>query len=136
MMIRLAFLFLLAASPAFAQSPRQALMAELAAAAKAENPAFAGFSSERGKALYMTPNSGGKPETPSCSACHSDKPNAEGRNVRTGKPIPPMAVSVNAKRFTDREETEKWFGRNCKEVLGRNCTATEKGDFATWLTEQ
>jgi cytochrome c peroxidase len=100
-MIRLAFLFLLAASPAFAQSPRQALMAELAAAAKAENPAFAGFSSERGKALYMTPNSGGKPETPSCSACHSDKPNAEGRNVRTFRRWPFQSmpnVSPTARR--------------------------------------
>jgi cytochrome c peroxidase len=111
-------------------------MAELAAAAKAENPAFAGFSPERGKALYLTPQVGGKPETPACATCHSEKPSAEGRNVRTGKPILPMAVSANAKRFTDREETEKWFARNCKEVLGRACTATEKGDFAAWLIGQ
>jgi hypothetical protein len=126
-------LFLIAVFPAFAQSPREAVMAELTAAAKAENPSFAGFSAERGQALYMNPQTGGKPETPSCASCHSEKPSAEGRNVRTGKPIPPMAVSANAKRFTDREETEKWFGRNCKEVLGRNCTSQEKGDFVTWL---
>jgi hypothetical protein len=135
-MIRFALIFLLATSPALAQSPREALMAELAVAAKAENPAFAGFSPERGKTLYMSQQTGGKPETPSCASCHSEKPSTEGRNVRTGKPIPPMAISANAKRFTDREETEKWFGRNCKEVLGRNCTATEKGDFATWLGGQ
>jgi len=28
----------------------------------------------------------------------------------------------------------KWFRRNCKTVLGRECTAQEKGDILTYLS--
>jgi len=47
-----------------------------------------------------------------------------------------MAVSANPQRFTDMEKVEKWFGRNCNSVLGRDCTPQEKGDVATWLIAQ
>ena len=45
-----------------------------------------------------------------------------------------MAVSVTPERFTDAAKVEKWFGRNCNTVLGRECTALEKGDFITYLS--
>jgi len=28
---------------------------------------------------------------------------------------------------------EKWFKRNCKDVLARECTAQEKADFVAFL---
>jgi hypothetical protein len=28
---------------------------------------------------------------------------------------------------------EKWFKRNCSDVLGRACSAQEKGDLLAWL---
>ena len=69
-----------------------------------------------------------------CAACHTSDPTAEGRHLKTGRAIEPMAVSVNPGRFTDPDEVEKQFGRDCKNVLGRPCTAQEKGDFITFLT--
>ena len=54
--------------------------------------------------------------------------------TRAGKTIEPMAVSASPSRFTDIAKTEKWFGRNCKTVLGRACSAQEKGDFITYLS--
>jgi len=56
--------------------------------------------------------------------------------VKTGKTIEPIAVSANPERFTDVSKTEKWFRRNCKWTLGRECTPQEKGDLLTWLGGQ
>jgi hypothetical protein len=44
-----------------------------------------------------------------------------------------MAPSVNPARFTNTSKVEKWFKRNCKDVLNRECTAQEKGDVITYL---
>ena len=51
-----------------------------------------------------------------------------------GKAIAPMAVSLSPDRFTDPDKVEKWFLRNCNTVLGRECTAQEKGDIITYLS--
>jgi uncharacterized membrane protein len=69
----------------------------------------------------------------SCSTCHTTKPTVEGKHATTGKVIAPMAPAFNAQRFTDAAKTEKWFRRNCNDVLGRECTAGEKADFLSWL---
>ncbi|MBB3267114.1 cytochrome c peroxidase [Azospirillum sp. OGB3] len=121
---------------ATANPARTALLDGYAAQAKAQSPAFAGFSAERGRALYLGPHSGGKPETNACAACHTPDPAAQGRHQRTGRGIEPMAVSANPKRFTDPAEVEKRFDRDCPNVLGRACTAQEKGDFITYLAGQ
>jgi hypothetical protein len=31
---------------------------------------------------------------------------------------------------------EKWFTRNCRDVLGRECTPAEKADIMAWLIGQ
>ena len=90
------------------------------------------FSAERGKALFMGTHTGGKPATPSCTTCHTKDPNATGQ-TRAGKIIEPMAVSKNPSRFTDPEKVAKWARRNCKSVLGRECSKTEIGDILTYL---
>jgi hypothetical protein len=54
--------------------------------------------------------------------------------TRAGKAIEPMAVSANPKRFTDPAKVTKWFLRNCGTVLGRECTAVEKGNVLTYLS--
>ncbi|MCX7177296.1 MAG: DUF1924 domain-containing protein, partial [Proteobacteria bacterium] len=41
--------------------------------------------------------------------------------------------AANAARFTDPAKVEKWFGRNCEDVLERACSAAEKADFIHWL---
>lgn len=93
------------------------------------------FSAQRGKALFEAKHVGGKDDTPSCTSCHGASPQAGGQ-TRAGKPIDPMAVSRTADRYTDPEKVEKWFTRNCNGVLGRACTAQEKGDFITFMMSQ
>ena len=69
----------------------------------------------------------------SCSTCHTAKPMVDGKHATTGKVIGPMAPAANAQRFTDAAKTEKWFRRNCNDVVGRECTPAEKADLITWL---
>ena len=44
-----------------------------------------------------------------------------------------MAPAAHPQRFTDAAKTEKWFRRNCNDVVGRECTPAEKADFISWL---
>lgn len=69
----------------------------------------------------------------SCASCHASMPGAQGRHASTGKTIAPLAPAFNPQRFTDEAKTEKWFKRNCNDVLGRACTAGEKADVLAWL---
>jgi hypothetical protein len=68
----------------------------------------------------------------SCATCHTADPRNQGK-TRANKVIEPMAPNVNPKRFTDRAKVEKWFGRNCRDVLERACTAQEKGDYVAYM---
>lgn len=70
----------------------------------------------------------------SCDVCHSSSPMEVGKHKRTGKRIESMASSVNPDRFTDRKTIKKWFLRNCKWTLGRECSAQEKSDVLIWLS--
>ena len=126
-----------AAIAAGAGDPRRdAILAAYANEARAADPSFSGFSAERGSALYMGPHEGGTGEANACAACHTPDPRRPGQHVKTGRAIEPMAVSTNPVRFTDARDVEKRFGRDCKNVLGRACTAREKGDFITFLASQ
>ena len=111
---------------------RGAILAGITAEAKAADPAFSGFSAQRGQTLFMSKNTSGKPDTPSCTTCHTADPTQMGQ-TRAGKEIDPMAVSKTPDRFTDPDKIEKWFGRNCNSVLGRACTPLEKGDVLTFF---
>jgi hypothetical protein len=51
----------------------------------------------------------------------------------TGKAIEPLAPAANPKRFTNPAKVEKWFRRNCNDVLDRACTTQERGDVLAWL---
>ena len=75
-------------------------------------------------------------DTRSCASCHGMVLTQPGRHVKTGKPIEPMAFSVNPARLTDPQKAEKWFRRNCRWTLGRECTPQEKGDFIQFMTTQ
>ena len=120
---------------ASAATPRDDLLASYAAAAKAAAPSFSGFSAARGEKLQEGKFTGGKPETPSCTTCHGDNPRGAGR-TSAGKAIEALAVSVTPTRYTDSAKVEKWFKRNCTEVLGRECTPLEKGDWLSYMISQ
>ncbi|MEI7613197.1 MAG: DUF1924 domain-containing protein [Betaproteobacteria bacterium] len=114
---------------------RDDLLNTYAAAAKAASSAYSGFSPARGEKLHSTQFATGKAETPSCTTCHAANPRLGGRTP-SGKVIEPLAVSVNQARYSDPLKVEKWFRRNCIEVLGRECTPLEKGDWLSTMISQ
>jgi cytochrome c peroxidase len=116
---------------AYAGAAQKPIIDSYLAAAKAENAAFSGFSAERGRAFFLAKHDASS-ETPSCTTCHTSDPTKAGQ-TRAGKDVAPMAVSKTPDRFTDAEKVEKWFTRNCQSVIGRACTAQEKGDFITFM---
>jgi len=69
----------------------------------------------------------------SCSSCHGATPTGTGRHAVTGKPIAPLAPAFDPQRFTDAAKSDKWFRRNCNDVLGHECSAAEKADVLAWL---
>lgn len=123
---------LLPLSAASLAGPREDLLDRYAATAKTADPRFAGFSAARGEAFHNKRFGSGKPDTPACTSCHTGAPREAGRTP-AGKTIEPMALSVSASRYTDPAKIEKWFRRNCNEVLGRECTPLEKGDWLSYM---
>lgn len=119
-----------------ADARRDAMLAEYAVEARRLDAGFTSFSAQRGETLFRTSWNGGDVRTASCTACHTANPRQAGRNAKTGRPIEPVAVSANPARFTDKAEVEKHFLRDCKSVLGRACTALEKGDYITFMAGQ
>ncbi len=95
------------------------------------------FNPEEGKAAWnrLIPDSKTGEER-SCAGCHGSDLRRVGKHVQTGKPIDPMAPSVNAQRLTDPKFIEKWFKRNCQWTWGRECTPKEKGTFLTFIQNQ
>jgi hypothetical protein len=114
---------------------REDQLSQYASAAKAQTPGFSGFSAERGKTLHTQNFTGGKPDTPACTSCHGKDTRSAGR-APSGKAIDAMALSISPTRYTDPAKVEKWFKRNCTEVLGRVCTEQEKGDWLTFMLGQ
>lgn len=89
---------------------------------------------KRGETLFRQ-RFGSSDKMPACTSCHTDNPLNPGQHAITGKAIRPLAVAANNERFIDPAKVEKWFGRNCKEVVGRACTPAEKADFVTYMSE-
>ena len=84
---------------------------------------------ERGR-VFFTSRQGGEW---SCASCHGNPPTKPGKHASTGKSIDPMAPAVNPNVFTDTAKVDKWFRRNCKDVLQRECSAGEKADVLAYL---
>jgi mono/diheme cytochrome c family protein len=101
----------------------------LEAEARQTAPGFSGFSPERGRQLFTATHG----RDWSCATCHTPDPRRQGLHATTGKTIAPLAPSANAERFTSRAKVDKWFKRNCNDVLGRPCTPVEAGDVLAWL---
>jgi hypothetical protein len=71
----------------------------------------------------------------SCSSCHGAPPTQQGKHASTGKTIAPLAPTFNPAAFTDNAKVEKWFRRNCNDVLKRECSAGEKADVLAYLIQ-
>lgn len=127
----LAMSALLLSFNALAVTPQE-LLKQYEAQARTGNAAFAGFSAERGATFFKTERAHSNGKQVSCATCHTADPRNQGK-TRANKVIEPMASIANPQRFTDEAKVEKWFGRNCRDVLERTCTAQEKGDFIQYL---
>ena len=84
---------------------------------------------ERGR-LFFTNRHG---QDWACASCHGATPADTGKHAVTGKQIRPLAPAFNPERFTNPAKVEKWFRRNCNDVVGRECSAAEKADVIAWL---
>lgn len=94
------------------------------------------FDAKRGQAFWTKkfPSKEGKDRQ--CSSCHGQDLTKMGKHAKSGKVIKPMASSVNSQRYTKMKKIKKWFKRNCKWTVGRECTNQEKGDILKYLTQQ
>jgi len=87
-------------------------------------------SPERGEKFFNT--NFGK-DYSGCAQCHGAVPTKDGKDLMLDKKIGPLAPAFNPKRFTDRTKVEMAFQMNCKDVVGRACSAAEKADVLSWL---
>jgi hypothetical protein len=122
MLQKLLALLLFASLHAMAATPADLLEVYTAQAAQPAN-------ASKGEAFFKA-NHG---QDWQCTSCHGKSPMTGGRHASTDKAIDPLAPAANAKRFTDSAKVEKWFRRNCKDVLARECSAAEKADVLAWL---
>jgi len=106
-----------------APTPKSAAIDSTADASTAASP-------ERGQRFFTT-NFGR--DYASCATCHGAVPTKAGKDAATEKPIGAMAPAFNPARFTDKAKVENLFRLNCKDVVGRECTAAEKADVLGWL---
>lgn len=107
-----------------AATPQELLAGYTAAAGVPASP-------ERGQKLF-TSRFGTKMGF-SCSSCHGDVPTKTGKDQVTDKPIPPLAPAFTPTRFTDLSKVDHWFRLNCRDIIGRDCSAGEKADVMSWL---
>jgi len=92
---------------------------------------------KRGEALWNKTYTGKAPFTErSCKTCHSANVKKPGKHVRTGKALKPLAPSVNPESLIKVKKIKKWFKRNCKWTLGKECNAQQKADILTFLKTQ
>ncbi len=71
----------------------------------------------------------------SCASCHTKDLTQNGKHVKTRKLIKPMSPSVNPERLSNARKVNKWFKRNCKWTMGRECTAQEKSNFLVYIQQ-
>jgi mono/diheme cytochrome c family protein len=84
---------------------------------------------EKGRVLFTTKQG----RQWSCSSCHGAPPSGQGKHANTGKAIAPLAPAFNPQGFTEQAKVDKWFRRNCNDVLSRECSASEKADVLAYL---
>jgi hypothetical protein len=139
----------------FAADTPQQLLERYTEEAKAADPAFEGFSPERGRTFYLQKHAIMGVGAVSCASCHRKDPREQIRAHRVDilcrachvlhdnehpepkeakvRYIEPFAPHAHPERFSDQAHVEKFFKLNCIMVLKRECTPLEKGDLIAWL---
>ncbi len=114
------------------QASAQKLADKYAAIAKNIDPASKGLSADDGKAFFNRELTI-RGKQIACASCHTTNPADHGKHAVTGKKIEPLAPAANAKRFSNIDKVEKNFEKHCLDIIGRDCTAQEKGNFIAYL---
>lgn len=110
----------------------QKLADKYAAIAKNIDPESKGLSADAGKAFFNRELTI-RGKQIACASCHTTNPANPGKHIVTKKPIKPLAPSANPERFTDVAKVEKNFEKHCLEIIGRDCTAQEKGNYIAYM---
>jgi hypothetical protein len=124
------------------ESVAQQLIARYATIAKLQDANYAGPSAADGKAFFnreviqFKSASNKTAKAIACASCHTANPADFGKHIATGKKIQPLSPVVNAKRFDDIEKVEKQFNKHCHEVVGSDCSASEKANYIAFLLEE
>jgi len=93
--------------------------------------------SKKGEVLWKkTYISNGEFPQRSCTTCHTEDLTKTGKHIKTGKEIKPMSPTTNPDRLTSIKKIKKWFKRNCKWTMGRECTPQEKADMLVFIENQ
>jgi|LGOV01.1.fsa_nt_gb hypothetical protein len=91
----------------------------------------------RGQQFWNKTFSGKAPFTErSCKSCHTANLKNKGEHVRTGKILKPLAPSINSLSLSKVKKVNKWFKRNCKWTIGKECSAQEKADILAFIKQQ
>ena len=110
----------------------QKLADKYAAVAKNIDPSYKGLDAAAGKAFFTRELTiHGKQVA--CASCHTTNPANPGKHIVTNKPIKPLAPAANPERFSNVDKVEKNFEKHCLEIIGRDCTAQEKGNYIAYM---
>ncbi|HRD71942.1 MAG TPA: DUF1924 domain-containing protein [Aquimonas sp.] len=122
-------LLMLVAQPGYAADAQSYLQGQMMQAREAQADFVA--DPDRGARFFRTAQG----EDWRCSSCHTEDPRQAGEHITTGKAIEALSPLATPSRFTDVAKTDKWFRRNCGDVVGRECTAAEKADVIAFLLQ-
>ena len=114
---------LTAGLPAMAQTTAMSQLANLETSTQVKGNA------EQGRVFFTSTHANDW----SCASCHGAPPVKDGEHASTGKRITPLAPAFNPEAFTSQRRTDKWFRRNCNDVLDRTCTDQEKANVLAYL---
>lgn len=114
------------------QASAEKLAAKYEGIAKNNDPAYKGLSATDGEAFFKHDQMvKGKPIA--CASCHTANPADPGKHIVTGKRIRPLSPVVNPKRFANLDKVEANFTKHCNDIIERDCTAQEKGNYIAYL---
>jgi len=104
---------------------------QYAALVKGSNPSYV-LNAEAGRAFFIKKHTVNGKQV-ACTDCHGDNPAAIGKHSETKKKIASLSPAVNPKRFSNLKKTEETFDKHCNDILERNCTSQEKGDYIVYI---
>ena len=133
--INIALMILLGLTAFSAQADEasaQLLAKKYAGIAKGIDANYPGLSATDGEAFFNREITvKGKPVA--CASCHTANPADAGKHIVTGKRIRPLSPIVNPKRFANTDKVEENFTKHCNDIIARDCTAQEKGNYIAYL---